>query len=121
MAIQIHNGQRKNMNSHLIDLDFRYLNENLLHLSKTVVKNSLKKLVEKPLWKNILRKISSDNLKFQMQKPRWTNCWKNSAEITWRKNLVEKLSGKAQWKNSEEKLGGKTRQKNLSGKTCQKS
>ena len=56
-----------------------------------------------------------------MQKPWWTNCWKNSAEITWRKNLVEKLSGKAQWKNSEEKLGGKTRQKNLSGKTCQKS
>ena len=82
---------KKNMNSHWIDL---YIS------TKNSLQTLVKKIVEKPLWKNIIRKILSDNLKSQIQKLRWKNCCKNSVEITWRK----KNSGKAQWKNWEIKL-----------------
>ena len=73
---------KKNMNSHLIDL-YRYLNKKLI--ANTCKKNSLK---------NIFEKTSSDNLKSQMQKPRQKNRGGKIVGKTQRKNLVEKLSEK---------------------------
>ena len=73
------------MKSHLIDL--------YISIKKLIANTCQKKLVEKPLWKNIIRKISSDNLKFKNRDGKivGNTQWKLLGGKTY---LVEKLSGK---------------------------